>query len=160
MPKCDFNKVALQLLLFWCMFIVFTSINGLIQGIASTTESSFFIIFYIDKMTTVRYRFKGCFSVSTKFSKISQKHINKRWTHFWEIRFQNYATLYQHPWQQFEMHWQSVRETATLLYNRMMANMGYGREGLKDIVEKEAEEQQQKPTTRTSSSQRTTTGWW
>ena len=29
----------------------------------------------------------------------------------------------------------------------MMANMGYGREGLKDIVEKEAEEQQQKPTT-------------
>ena len=45
------------------------------------------------------------------------------------------------------MHWQSVRETATLLYNRMMANMGYGREVLKGIVEKEAEEQQQKPTT-------------
>ena len=39
-----------------------------------------------------------------------------------------------------------VRETASLLYNRMMKNMGYGREGLKDIVEKEAEEeQQQKP---------------
>ena len=28
-----------------------------------------------------------------------------------------------------------------------MANMGYGRQGLKDIVEKEAEEQQQKPST-------------
>ena len=40
---------------------------------------------------------------------------------------------------------QSVRETTSLLYNRMMENMGYGRERLKDIVEKEAEEQQQKP---------------
>ena len=36
---------------------------------------------------------------------------------------------------------QSVRETASLLYNRMMENMGYGQERLKDIVEKEAEEQ-------------------
>ena len=41
---------------------------------------------------------------------------------------------------------QSVCETASLLYNRMMENMGYGRERLKDIVEKEAEEQQQKST--------------
>ena len=41
---------------------------------------------------------------------------------------------------------QSVRETAFLLYNRMVQNMGYGKERLKDIVEKEAEEQQQKPT--------------
>ena len=41
---------------------------------------------------------------------------------------------------------QSVRDTASLLYNRMMENMGYGQERLKDIVEKEAEEeQQQKP---------------
>ena len=40
---------------------------------------------------------------------------------------------------------QSVRETTSLLYNRMMENMGYGRERLKDFVEKEAEEQQQKP---------------
>ena len=45
---------------------------------------------------------------------------------------------------------QGVRETASLLYNRMMESMGYGRERLKDIVEKEAEEeepkgQQQKP---------------
>ena len=38
---------------------------------------------------------------------------------------------------------QSVRESASLLYNRMMENMGYGQEGLKDIVEKEAEEEQQ-----------------
>ena len=38
---------------------------------------------------------------------------------------------------------QSVRETASLLYNRMMENMGYGQERLKDIVEKEAKEQQQ-----------------
>ena len=36
---------------------------------------------------------------------------------------------------------QSVRETASLLYNRMMENMGYGRERLKDIVENEAEEE-------------------
>ena len=38
---------------------------------------------------------------------------------------------------------QSLRET-TLLYNRMMDNMGYGQqERFKDIVEKEAEEEQQ-----------------
>ena len=40
---------------------------------------------------------------------------------------------------------QSVRYTASLLYNRMVENMGYGQERLQDIVEKEAgKEQQQK----------------
>ena len=34
---------------------------------------------------------------------------------------------------------QSVRETASLLYNRMVENMEYGWERLKDIVEREAE---------------------
>ena len=38
---------------------------------------------------------------------------------------------------------QSVRDTASLLYNRMVENMGYGQEKLKDIVEKEAEEEEQ-----------------
>ena len=39
---------------------------------------------------------------------------------------------------------QSVRDTASLLYNKMMENMGYGQqEILKDIVEKEAEEEEQ-----------------
>ena len=38
---------------------------------------------------------------------------------------------------------QSVRETASLLYNRRKENMGYGHENLKDIVEKEAEEEEQ-----------------
>ena len=38
---------------------------------------------------------------------------------------------------------QSVRETASLLYNRMVENVGYGQETLKDIVEKQAEEEQQ-----------------
>ena len=39
---------------------------------------------------------------------------------------------------------QSVRETTSALYNRMMENMGYGQqERLKDIVEKEAEEEEQ-----------------
>ena len=68
---------------------------------------------------------------------------------------------------------QSVRDTASLLYNRMIGSMGHGEEILKDIVEKEAEEeeqpaavkeeeakeQQQGPsgaTARTVSSQRTT----
>ena len=37
---------------------------------------------------------------------------------------------------------QSVHDTASLLYNRMMENMGQGRERLKDIVEKEAEEEE------------------
>ena len=38
---------------------------------------------------------------------------------------------------------QNVRETASLLYNRMVENMGHGQEKLKDIAEKEAEEDQQ-----------------
>ena len=36
---------------------------------------------------------------------------------------------------------QSVCETASLLYNKMMDNIGYGRQRLKDIVEKEEEQQ-------------------
>ena len=44
---------------------------------------------------------------------------------------------------------QSVRETTSLLYNRMMENMGYGQhERLKDIVEKEAEEKEQPTATK------------
>ena len=38
---------------------------------------------------------------------------------------------------------QSVRETASLLYNRMMDNIEYERERLKDIVEKEAREEEE-----------------
>ena len=38
---------------------------------------------------------------------------------------------------------QSVRKTASVLYNKMAENMGYGQERMKDIVEKEAEEEQQ-----------------
>ena len=34
---------------------------------------------------------------------------------------------------------QSVRDTASLSYNRMMENMGHGEEILKGIVEQEAE---------------------
>ena len=36
---------------------------------------------------------------------------------------------------------QGVRDIASLLYNRMMENMGYAQEMLKDIVEKGAEEE-------------------
>ena len=38
----------------------------------------------------------------------------------------------------------SVRETASSLYNRMMENMEYARQRLKDIVEKEAAEEEAK----------------
>ena len=38
---------------------------------------------------------------------------------------------------------QSVREIASLLYNRMMENMGHEQERLKDIMEKKAEQEQQ-----------------
>ena len=38
---------------------------------------------------------------------------------------------------------QSVRDSASLLCSRMVENMGYGQETLKDIVEKEGEEEQQ-----------------
>ena len=43
---------------------------------------------------------------------------------------------------------QSVRDTASLLYNRMMNNIGYGQETLKDIVENTAakeEEDEEEP---------------
>ena len=36
---------------------------------------------------------------------------------------------------------QSVRENASLFYERVMENMKYGRERLRDIIEKEAEEE-------------------
>ena len=38
---------------------------------------------------------------------------------------------------------QGVRDTTSLLYNRMMENMGYGQVRSKDIVEKKAEEEKQ-----------------
>ena len=38
----------------------------------------------------------------------------------------------------------SVRDTASLLYNRMMENMGHGRGRSKDIVKKETEEEKPK----------------
>ena len=41
---------------------------------------------------------------------------------------------------------QSVCDNASLLYNRMMDNMGYGQERLKDIVEKEAEKEEEPAT--------------
>ena len=37
---------------------------------------------------------------------------------------------------------QSIHETASLLYNRMMENIEYGRKRLKDIAEKEAREEE------------------
>ena len=44
---------------------------------------------------------------------------------------------------------QSVRDTTSLLYNRMMENMGYGQQDrLKDIVEKEAAEEEQPAATK------------
>ena len=45
-------------------------------------------------------------------------------------------------WDALAKRLQSIRDTASLLYNRMMENMGYGRERLKDIVEKEAEKEE------------------
>ena len=39
---------------------------------------------------------------------------------------------------------QNVRESAFLLYNRMMDNIEHGRERLKDIVEKETREKEEK----------------
>ena len=41
---------------------------------------------------------------------------------------------------------QSVRETTSLLYNRIIYNVRYGWERLKDIVEKEAREEEENTT--------------
>ena len=50
--------------------------------------------------------------------------------------------LYQHPVtatrDALAERLQSVRETTFLLYNKMMENMGYGEERLKDIVGKKS----------------------
>ena len=40
---------------------------------------------------------------------------------------------------------QSVRDTASLLYNRTMYHIGYGQETLKDIVENTAKEEEEEP---------------
>ena len=62
---------------------------------------------------------------------------------------------------------QSVRETASLLYNRMMENMGYGQERLKKRCRRreaaktssgQGRRRGQGVTARTSTSQRKTTG--
>ena len=76
--KYAFIIFSKKITISWCIFIDYTLINGLVQGIASVIESSFFIIFYIDKMTTLKYQFKVCFSVSIKFSKYFSKTYNKR----------------------------------------------------------------------------------
>ena len=39
------KKKIKKITIYWCMLIVYTRINGLIQGIASIIESLFFIIF-------------------------------------------------------------------------------------------------------------------
>ena len=39
----------------WCIFIVFISINGLIQAIVSIIELLFVIVFYINKITTLKW---------------------------------------------------------------------------------------------------------
>ena len=75
--------------------------------------------------------------------KSSQWIYNKGWVHFWEIQFQNYAfsALVTATRDALAERLESIRGTASSLYNRMMENMEYGRQRLKDIVEKEAEEE-------------------
>ena len=46
--KCVFIVFSKKIIIFWCALIVYTSINGVIQGTASIIESSFFIVFYIE----------------------------------------------------------------------------------------------------------------
>ena len=46
---------SIKITILWCIFIVYTSINGVTQGIVSIVELSFFVVFYIDKMTTLKW---------------------------------------------------------------------------------------------------------
>ena len=82
-------------------------------------------------------------------SKISQKIYNEEWIHFWETnsKLRNaVSTPVAASRGAFVERLQSVRESGYLLYNKIIANMGYGQKKLKDIVEKEAEGgQQRKP---------------
>ena len=48
---------------------------------------------------------------------------------------------------------QSIRETDSFLYNKMMHNIGSGGERLKDIVRKKAEEKEQETTEQTRQEQ-------
>ena len=54
--------------------------------------------FYIDKMTTLKYQCKGCFSVSIKLSKISQKSINKTMNTFLRYLVYCFIVLYIIGW--------------------------------------------------------------
>ena len=49
---------------------------------------------------------------------------------------------------------QSVRDTASLLYNRTMYHIGYGQETLKDIVENTAAKEEEEPQQKTDKKRR------
>ena len=110
-----------KITVFWCIFIAHTLINCVIQGIGSITESSFFIIFCIEWIDTSKYRFKGCFSVSIKFS---VKTDNRRWFHFWENTISKLYNAVSAPVaatrDALAERLQSILETTSSLYNRMM----------------------------------------
>ena len=49
-----FIVFSIKITIFWCIFIVFTSRNGIIQVIVSIIKFLFFIAFYINKITTLK----------------------------------------------------------------------------------------------------------
>ena len=92
-----------QIIIFWCIFIVYTSTNGVIQGTASI------IIFYF--LHQMNWRFLA--PVAATRDALTERL-------------------------------QSVRDATSLLYNRMMENMGYGQQDrLKGIAEKDAEKEEE-----------------
>ena len=102
------------------------------------------------------------------FQKISQRHIIKNWVHFWEIQFQNYRTLYQHPWQQHGTHLQKgCRGYVKLLLHCITEswriwdiNRIVWKTSAKTSSGQGGKGRGRGATARTSSNQRTTTGWW
>ena len=67
-----------------------------------------------------------------------------------KIRKQTYITLFSAPviatQEALAGRMQSVRETASLLHNRMIDNIRYGEERLNDIIEKKAREEEEETT--------------
>ena len=47
----SFFKRKKKTIVYWCIFIAYTLINGLIECISSIIESSFFIVFTSNKFT-------------------------------------------------------------------------------------------------------------
>ena len=133
-----------KITIFWCIFIVYTLINGIIQCISSIIVIIIFYCFSHRRSVVPIQRLICVLSI-----KLSKKlTVNSFLRNTISKLYNAVSAPVAATRDALAERLQGTRDTTSLLYNRMMENMGYGQqERLKDIVEKEAEEEekQQEP---------------